>query len=309
MSENQVVEHRHRGTRGITGAIILIGIGVAFLLTNLGVLTINWLYVLRFWPVLLVLIGLDLLLGRSALGSAVVAILGLAIVGGIFFFAATQAPERIGLSGNTITRDIEQELDGAEALQVTIELGAIAADIHAASDEVYAVRGEITTNEEFVVETTYSVSQGTGYLNITQQDTDVPFVVGTELVGELDLALTDAVPVDIIVTIGAGEVTLDLSGVNLRSLSVEGGAGAVTVILPDEGDFPVSLKAAVGNIDLTVPLDLEARVDFSGALTHLEVPDRFTEVRDDNWETAGYENARERATIEVDAALGAVTIR
>ncbi len=49
-----------------------IGVGVVWLLGNLGVLTTSSLVVLvRLWPLLLILIGLDLLFGRwsSAVGE------------------------------------------------------------------------------------------------------------------------------------------------------------------------------------------------------------------------------------------------
>ena len=41
------------GGRGITFAVILIGLGIALLLSNLGIITFSWLTLLNFWPVLL----------------------------------------------------------------------------------------------------------------------------------------------------------------------------------------------------------------------------------------------------------------
>lgn len=45
-----------------TGALILIGLGVLFLLQNVGVLGFNW--VGRFWPIILIIIGVSLFIRR-----------------------------------------------------------------------------------------------------------------------------------------------------------------------------------------------------------------------------------------------------
>lgn len=55
---------RGRGGRGWpVGAIILIGLGVLFLLTNFDVLSWDWA-----WPFILIIIGVALLVGRSRRG-------------------------------------------------------------------------------------------------------------------------------------------------------------------------------------------------------------------------------------------------
>jgi len=58
-----VEERRRRG--GIVGPVILIGLGVIFLLSNLGWLDVNLSSTLtRLWPVLLVVAGVALLWRR-----------------------------------------------------------------------------------------------------------------------------------------------------------------------------------------------------------------------------------------------------
>jgi len=56
-------QRRWRGS--LVGPIILIGLGIVFLLNNLGLLSWSvWEVILRLWPILLIAIGLDILLGR-----------------------------------------------------------------------------------------------------------------------------------------------------------------------------------------------------------------------------------------------------
>ena len=74
---------------GYVWGIVSIGIGTALLLSNLGYLTINvWDFALRFWPVLLIAWGLDLVIGKRTFWSALVGIvLGLSLIAGITWLA------------------------------------------------------------------------------------------------------------------------------------------------------------------------------------------------------------------------------
>ena len=84
--------HHDRG--GLVGPILLIGLGLVFLLTNLGMLSTSiWGVLLRIWPVILIAIGVDL--GGVDLFRAVVAIVGDAIGIGIVI-------RRLGVSGGKL---------------------------------------------------------------------------------------------------------------------------------------------------------------------------------------------------------------
>ncbi|MDI6871259.1 MAG: DUF5668 domain-containing protein [Bacillota bacterium] len=71
---------REGGSRGRLGGAVLILLGVILLLANLGYLTVEtWEALARFWPVLLMLAGLDLLIRGNRLGwvaPALVLLLG-----------------------------------------------------------------------------------------------------------------------------------------------------------------------------------------------------------------------------------------
>lgn len=65
-NESHVYEIGNSASRGGLGAIILIVIGTIFLLNNFGYLSwAVWNYLLKSWPVLLIIVGLQMLAGRS----------------------------------------------------------------------------------------------------------------------------------------------------------------------------------------------------------------------------------------------------
>ncbi len=311
MTEHRIYpQERQRGPRGLAGAIILIGIGVALLLQNMGVIQLNWWLLWRFWPVAIILIGLDLLLSRSMVGSIAVAILGLVIVGVMIFWAGTSSgPALVSPSGNTVTRQIEQELgDVTELERVEVAIGAASARISPLSDSRNVVEGEFRTDEALNFEIIYDTTGSTGRLRIEQQG-ERNTNLGSGLVGDLNLRLTDAVPIDnLIVEAGVGDFTLDLTGLQIRLLTLQSGVGRVTAMLPDRGDYVVNVEAAMGSVRLTVPEGLEARVSVDGFLSNIDLPNRFKKIGDGVWQTMHYDTAENRVTIQVSNVFGNVQI-
>jgi hypothetical protein len=89
--------HERRTSPNLFFPIVLVGAGVIMLLTNLGILTRDpILFVLQFWPVFLIVGGIQLLFPRTGILSTVVsATLGLAVVGGALYY--------LSLPGETVT--------------------------------------------------------------------------------------------------------------------------------------------------------------------------------------------------------------
>jgi len=68
---------REHGRHDPVGPLIIITIGVIFLLNNFDILPWSiWNSIWRFWPVLLILWGIQIILGRSRLASIITSIIG-----------------------------------------------------------------------------------------------------------------------------------------------------------------------------------------------------------------------------------------
>ena len=69
--------------------LILIGIGLLFLLNTMGVATFQvWYFLFKFWPVILILIGLNIILKKTALWWIVPILIFVIFVGAIVIFIA-----------------------------------------------------------------------------------------------------------------------------------------------------------------------------------------------------------------------------
>jgi hypothetical protein len=86
-------EHRHHGS--FSWGLFFVVIGVLILLSNLGALPqLTWGHIVRFWPVLFIFIGLDILTFHSWVSDIISSLLGLfifaTILGIVFLNVAPQ---------------------------------------------------------------------------------------------------------------------------------------------------------------------------------------------------------------------------
>ena len=113
--------------------------------------------------------------------------------------------------------------------------------------------------------------------------------------------------------IGASSLDfLDLGNAHVDRMNFS--CGAASCVLDFRGDFrgetELDLEVGVGSVDIVVPRGLAVRVEgddswFSSLDFHGL---KLREVRDDVWETPGFDDANDRLTIQVDIGIGSVDI-
>ena len=303
-------ESRHyRG--GFVWPIILIGAGIVFLLNNLGVVDWNvWATLLRLWPLLLIAIGLDILVGRRfPLGSA---LLGLVLILVLVLAVQGALPETVTASavGVDHTETISQDLKGAERASVEIGFGAGNLDVKAlAEGSPKLIQGTVDLSRNEQLSQSYSGSSGTvNYILRSRGSWPVGLEVFADSGKSWDLSLTRDVTLDLTIGSGAGRSSIDLTGLDLRSLDLHGGVGQVTVSLPAQGQYTAKIDGGVGQIVIIVPEGLSARVQTNGGLGGITTQGDFSH-QDDTYVTGDYNTAENRADIEVQNGVGQVVLK
>ena len=124
--------------RGLVGPVILIAIGIIFLLQNLDLLPWDvWTVIWRGWPAILILVGLDMLIGRrSGWGTFIVLVLAALLI-----WAVISGAGRGG--GGTTTIPFAQKLEGATSAEVRIASGIASLRIEASDDRDALAEGTI----------------------------------------------------------------------------------------------------------------------------------------------------------------------
>ena len=293
----------------LIGPVILIGLGVVFLLNNLGMLSWSvWGVIFRLWPILLVAAGLDLLLGRrSVWGSLLALVLTVAVVGGVLWLAGAGILPRQAAA----TQDISQALDGATAARIVLApaVGTVRVESLLETDDL--VRGVIHPISGERVRRDFEIAGETATLSLRSEGSfgvASPFAGGWGDERGWDLDLSSKVPLELEVSLGVGESEIDLTGLQMRDLDASIGVGQTTVILPGEGRFQARIDGAIGQTIVIIPDGMEARVRVDTGIAGSQAPADYRR-QDDVYISPGYAGAENRVDVEVSQAIGNISIR
>lgn len=81
VEEKQKIRRRKEREGGVVGGFLLIFVGIVFLLISQGLVSQNiWFYLLQLWPILLILIGLQILLGQGAAARLLMGLVTIAVL-------------------------------------------------------------------------------------------------------------------------------------------------------------------------------------------------------------------------------------
>ncbi|MCU0507099.1 MAG: DUF5668 domain-containing protein [Anaerolineae bacterium] len=304
-------EKRHyRG--GFVWPVMLIGAGVVFLLNNLGLVSWDvWGTLLRLWPVLLIAIGLDLLVGRRfPLGSVLLA--GLLVV---VLALAVQGALPVAVNASTSanvdrTETVSQSVDGVARATVDIDFGSGELNLSAlSSDSGQLIEGAADLSRGETLRQEYRKNGDAGYFTLESAgswSSGPDFFLNQEK--SWDLGLNRDLPLDLVVNAGAGKSMLDLVNLNLRRLQLDSGVGQVTVKLPETGKYNVRINGGVGQTIVMAPEGLAARIQVDGGLGGVSAQGDFTR-EGDAYVTGDFTNAENRATVEIDGGVGPIVLK
>ena len=144
----------------------------------------------------------------------------------------------------------------------------------------------------------YSVDGTTGILKVTQGSTSGNYE------NRWRLNLTDTTPIDLVVTMTAGDAELVLGRLNLQSLSVRLGAGDLVVDLRGMPAKSYNVKVQAGAGDTTI--HLPARVGISARTSGLIGDSNVSglEQRDGRWINPRAESSPVVVDLDVQHAIG-----
>ena len=289
------------------GPIVLIGLGILLLLSNVGALNLDfWQLLFRFWPIFLIAAGLDILFGRRANGGALITLmllLGL-VFGGIWLGYVDAAPFE-----NVQGEQFSQALEGAQRAIVTIESSMSQMKIGASDNNSALVEGAVALHHNEELSKDFVVTNGIATYTLTSDTRS--FILptfGRDADGLWELHLNRGLPLDLNVSTGVGSATLDLTTLDIADLQVHAGVGKVAITLPTQGLFAAKIQGGVGEITVLIPTTLAARIDAKAGLGSVRVEGDF-EQNGSVYASANYESSINRVDLVVEGGIGALTVR
>ncbi len=260
-------------------ALLLIGLGALLLFANLGYL--DWDFVgavWRLWPLLLVILGVYLLFGRTRGGRATAVILAVLLVGIALAVFAWQEGWDNG-NRNLTEGDIEgPRARGVEEASLSVDLGALDLDIN--SGEIpRVVEGRYRLGDSAEIREpagdayALDISSGDG------QGFDFDFLpFGSDGGQFVELTLADGIAWSLDINIGAASADIDLGQTVLRALNVDAGASSLDITVGEVvagGDAEVTIDGGAGDYNLRLPSELDITLETDNALSSTNVADAF----------------------------------
>lgn len=297
-----------RGRGGFIWAAILIGAGIVFLLNNLGIIGWGvWLDILRFWPVILIAIGISIIFGgRSWLGAGLAALLVLAAIGaGVWLYTANYTVS----AGPATTQEISQPLNGAASAEVDIRAGVAVLRIHSAQSPNQLIEGTIALNSGEDVSRNFEVTGNTGRFTLRSRNVPINWWFPSDWNTERawDLGLNPNIPMILNVETGVGRAEIDLSQTHVTNLTLNTGVGETVVTLPGTGQLQARVQRGVGNVTIRVPQGMAARFRIDSGLGNIGVSSRFPK-QGNEYVSPDFNTSPNRADVSISSGIGNLSV-
>ena len=284
---------------------LLILAGIVALLVNVGQIPVDRVFqAVNLWPLVLVVIGLELIIRRLLHGVtgdvAAALVVLLAIVGAATYVAVAPNP-----AANE-TLDASGQLGDVQSASLEINAGAATIKISSDSDVGTDLFKAHIAYSGTKPDVTFDASSRK--LTISQRGNN--FLIFQSRRFELDLQINPKVTWAVELNTGAATSTLDLSHVQLKSLSLSSGAARDEITLgPASEAVPVEIDGGALTVKIHRPQGTEASVDVSGGAVSLDADGRRLHgIGHQSYESPGFSNAANGYRIEINGGACTVTL-
>jgi hypothetical protein len=291
---------------GIVGPIFSVGIGIIFLLSNLGYLVLSTLdIIIRFWPVLLLAWGFDLIVGRRGVWSAVAGtILGLALIAGVAL-----ASQFVFSPQNLRAQTISQELQAANQADVNIAetFGNLA--ISSSADTSSLLQASLRLSNSADIKFTYSVQAGKGSYHLWDEGNyNYPVYTPSGQAG-WNITLNTQVPLDLTDHLVMGNQQINLTGINLNTLDSGLVIGRSSLTLPANTTLQGKISGVIGEMDIYVPRGTPVKFQSSSAITVINLPPDYQRSGDLITSPAAAGSSATGINLNIEQTIGMINVQ
>ena len=257
--------------RALLWPVVLGAVGIILLLGALGILPgLDFWALLRYWPVLLIAIGVDFLLQHSRwhILNLVTDVFGTftIIIGVVILFS----PALLYLQSD---REANYErfavpIKNVLQAEISLQMAGQPVEVTALEDSTLLIDARLDYYGQVDFQTRGSENKVVS-LGPRSETTTVwsPLSGGQDDAGEMrwEIGLSPSIPLDLLIEGGAGDVILDLTNLQLHNLTVAGGSGVLAFDLPAGSEpYEVVIKAGRGGLTASLQSGPGLSLDLSG---------------------------------------------
>lgn len=210
--------------------------------------------------------------------------------------------------GPTQTDSQSVELGNAESVQAAIKMGVGQLNIRGGATNL--MDAEFTYNvEDWRPEVDYQQRGDIGELQVSQPDAEINGIPDDNIEYRWDIALQNAIPLDLNIDLGVGESELNLSGLALQDLVVDTGVGSAVIDLtgPWQDSFDVRINGGVGETTVYLPENVGLHMAADTGIGSLVV--NGLQKDGDVYTNAAYGNSDVSITLEINGGIGEITVQ
>ena len=300
--------------------VILLFVGIVILLQNFNVIDFYWRNVWSFWPVFLIIAGVNILFNKNKSQVGNMISLGvLVLMLGFMFYRGQQPPADRNWIGDNISKSLDMDMDSVEdgdTQKLNFTEPFIAAD--SAKKTVLNISGGGTSfnlKGETAELITAEVERRNGNFILQKETTDSVNTVTFKMKdkkgkwslgnggNDVDLKLNKKPEWTVNMNMGAGAVDFDFSDYKVRSFRFDGGAASVDIkvgaLIPITD---VTVKTGVADVKINIPEGSGCRISTKTGLSSKDFTG-FIKLENGNYETANYKTSTKKIFINLDGGL------
>lgn len=295
--------------------MFFVSLGALVLIGNLTEFSFQWSTAWKFWPSVLILIGISIML-KNQIGKAVVAALA-GIVLALSIYASVSATTTF------INSDFEIVIDddGNESLDTTyfsqeyndsIKTAALNFNGGAGSFKLFSTTEKLIDFKAEGLKDLYSIrrndSGSFSEIFFDIKNTSIKLGKGNYK-NNVEISLNQSPEWDLNFDVGASSLDLDLTPFKVRKTEINMGAAALRIKYGNLiSTSDLKIDAGASDIDILIPKDIACEIKTETALSSKNFVG-FTKIKSDLYRTPNFDSATKKLYIDINCGVSSIDVQ
>ncbi len=286
--------------------ILIVILGIIFLLNNFGILPWElWSNLWKFWPILLILFGVETLVGRQSSFRGLGFLLFLIFLVPVFLILNP-------FTGNplaTKSLDLDEPLANLTRGRLNFQFQSAnikLADLDHNSTSLF--KGTVKYSD-LLPKPTLSIDKrlGEGNYTITQPEQKaLPFL--SSLGNNIVLGLSPLIPLEIKIKSTSGVININLTKIKVDVIQIDTSTSQTNIKFAADFSSKVYIKASAGIVNLTIPKNVSASIKTTSSLKSIKIDEKLFPKNGEIYKSPTFESSQFRVEVEITSQATNVNV-
>lgn len=293
---------------------LLVVLGVLGLLANFFEFSFQWSTAWKFWPLVLVLLGLSIIIKNKTGKLLISGLAGLVLA--LSIFASVSSGLNIFKGGlnfkfddepisNETSRFVEEFNDSIKSAAFNFSGGAGNFKLLTETDKLIDIAAESQGMDYSFIRDDY---EDKTFLTLSMESKKFRFGKKNSF-NKVEIALNPNPVWDINFDVGAASMKVDLSTLKVNSVDINMGAAALNLKLGEPvEETRLDIDAGASDIDISIPENVGCEIVSDGALSSTNF-DGFSKIESGKYRTANFDESSKKIYIRIDSGVSAIDVR